>query len=144
MAATSLKRVGVLLGAAGLGAGAFFAGRAIVGLANPAPPEPPVQVGVPLDPGPYFEGLISGIRIVPVAKEGTSDLYCAGDRVSNAPYAVAQGTVWEISPTYLPPGAVEHLPGYVPHPAEDDFVPVTLCDGLIARSLEIEDKIHRH
>ena len=44
------------------------------------------------------------------------------------------GTVWEINPTYLPAGAIEYLPGYVPDPTDDDFVPVTLCDGEVARS----------
>lgn len=119
---------------AAIGVAGFFGGRAIVGFANPPPPEPPVQRGVPVDPGPPFDGTVNGIKIVPVAREGRADFYCTGDTASNAPYAVAVGTVWEINPTYLPRGAVEELPGYVPDPKEDDFVPVTLCDGEIARS----------
>ncbi|HXF52171.1 MAG TPA: hypothetical protein VNM43_10865 [Dehalococcoidia bacterium] len=133
MARRSYWSVGLLLAVAAIGAGGFFGGRAILGLANP-PPEPSVQMESPLDPGPPFEGVVNGIEIVPVAKEGPSDGYCTGDRASNAPYAVTVGTVWEIEPAYLPAGAIEDHPGYVPDPREDDFVPVTLCDGEIARS----------
>ena len=132
--ARSLNRAVLLVLLAAIGVGGFFGARAIIGLANPPPPEPPIQRGTLSDPGPPFDGIVNGIRIVPVGKEGPSDLYCTGDRASNAPYAVAVGTVWEINPTYLPRGAVEYLPGHVPDPKDDDFVPVTLCDGEIARS----------
>jgi hypothetical protein len=126
--------VALLVVLAAVGVGGFFGGRAIIGLANPPPPEPSIQTGSPLDPGPPFDGIVNGIKIVSVDKEGPSDLFCTGDKASNAAYAVAVGTIWEIEPTHLPTGAVEYLPGYVPDPKDDDFVPVTLCDGEIARS----------
>jgi len=130
-----LHRAALLAAVVGLSVGGFFSARAFIGLANPPPPQPPVQVGAPLDPGPPYNGVVNGIKIVPVGKQEPSDFYCTGDRATNAPYDVARGTVWEIKPTYLPAGAVEYLPGYVPDPTHADFAPVTLCDGeIIARS----------
>lgn len=132
--ASPLARVALLVVLAAVGIGGFFGGRAIIGLPNAPSPEPPIQMGSPFDPGPPFDGIVNGIKIVPVGKEGPSDLFCTGDKARNAPYAAAVGTIWEIEPTYLPQGAVEDHPGYIPHPKDDDFVPVTLCDGEIARS----------
>ncbi|WP_322818513.1 hypothetical protein [Tepidiforma sp.] len=44
------------------------------------------------------------------------------------------GTVWEIDPSYLATGTLEYVPGHVHEAKVDDFMPVTRCDGEIARS----------
>lgn len=112
----------------GVGAGA------VITLAQSGSDDSSSRRGVPVDPGPPFSGVINGIEVVPVMAQRPSHSYCPSGVASNASYSVTIGTTWEINPSYLPAGAVESNPGYVPDSLADDFVPVTLCNGQIARS----------
>ncbi len=92
--------------------------------ATPTPmrtPRGPISVGTT-----PIEGVINEIEIV----TGEMEPLCPrGSEVEAASHDVTRGTVWEIDPSYIPPGATE----LVGEPAED-FVPVSLCQGKITRS----------
>ena len=128
---------------AGIGAGSFFAAQALrspeetgavnsVATATPTPsPAPATPTPLRTPRGPIsvgttaIEGVVNGIEIV----TGQREPLCPGGSVEAASHDVARGTVWEIDPAYLPPGATE----LVGEPAED-FAPVLLCEGKIVRS----------
>ena len=157
MKLTPVMAMGAVLLLAGIGAGSFFAAQALrspeetgavnsVATATPTPspapatptplrtPRGPISVGTDhledvVADEPYLEDIVNEIEIVTLETVDW-ELECPrGSEVEAASHDVTRGTVWEIDPGYIPPGATE----LVGEPAED-FVPVSLCDGRITRA----------
>lgn len=134
MKLTPVMAMGAVLLLAGIGVGSFFAAQALrapgqtegvlsAATATPTPmrtPRGPIRVGTT-----HIEGVVNGIEII----TGEREPLCPSGFLEAASHDVARGTVWEIDPAYIPPGATEVLT----EPAEDSF-PVSLCEGKIVRS----------
>lgn len=140
--------IGIALVLAAIGVGSFFAAQAFrdpgqtgaeLSLATATPPATtptpatPTQLRTPRGPISVgttpIETVVNEIEIVTVETADWDRECPRGSQVEVASLDVARGTVWEIDPAYIPPGATE----LVGEPGED-FVPVSLCEGKITRS----------
>ena len=118
-----------------VGSGSFFAARALAELARDEKPDYLEGEAIFSVESPYFEGNISGTRVITGGtwKDEGSQLRndCVVEGANPQPGSLAEtaGTPLALNPTYLPAGAVEELLD----PTDPLTPPAMVCGGQVSR-----------